>query len=378
MNAARIVACVTLLALGACGKRDPFDDPHYAAECHGLPLETIEARNQALEDGYTISVRYGCIEKRSWEEVQRAQALVAEMVAKAEKEVKAAEALPQNLAEARRGFQTRIGAAASGMALPTPPARLFVRADFTGAEGRTLAAFVTPDPRDGRRHAAVVWITGGDSNSLDDFWTPGDSGNDQAATAFRDAGLILMFPTLRGGNTDAGNKEFFLGEVDDIHAAANQLAKLPYVDPARIYLAGHSTGGTLALLAAETGGRFAAVFAFGPVSEVDRYPSDVFPEARTASATEIRLRSPIHWLDGISTPTYIVEGRDAPGNIGELDEICQHVRNREVHCVPVTGANHFSVLDRVGRVLAPRLAAGTMGEVDLLREQDFRGDRPTG
>ena len=44
----------------------------------------------------------------------------------------------------------------------------------------------------------------------------------------------MMFPTLRGGNTDIrGRKEFFYGEVDDVHAAANHLARLPYVDPAR-------------------------------------------------------------------------------------------------------------------------------------------------
>lgn len=219
-------------------------------------------------------------------------------------------------------------------------------------------------------------VTGGDSNSLDDFWTPGGPDDDQSASAFRDAGLIVMFPTLRGGNTDTGKKEFFFGEVDDIHAAANRLAKLPYVDPARIYLGGHSTGGTLALLAAETGGRFAAVFAFGPVGEVDRYPGEIFPAARDASLRELRLRSPLYWLEGISTPTYIVEGRAAPGNIDELEEICRRVRNRLVHCVPVPGANHFSVLDRVGRYLAPQLVAGTAGEAELLREQDFSGGQP--
>jgi hypothetical protein len=53
------------------------------------------------------------------------------------------------------------------------------------------------DPRDGRRHAALVWITGGDSNSLDNFWTRGAPDNDQSASACREAGLILMFPTQR-------------------------------------------------------------------------------------------------------------------------------------------------------------------------------------
>jgi pimeloyl-ACP methyl ester carboxylesterase len=375
MTARCIVLCAALV-LGGCAKPDPFDDPGYAAVCHGLPLDTIEQRQKAQEDGYTISARYGCIEKNSWDDVQRANALVADMVAKAEHEVKQAEALPANLADARREFHTGIAAPAAGTPLPNPPARLFVRADYIGAEGRTLAAYVTPDPRDGQRRAALVWLTGGDSNSLDDFWTPGRADDDQSASAFRDAGMILMFPTLRGGNTDTGSKEFFYGEVDDVHAAANHLAKLPYVDPGRIYLAGHSTGGTLALLAAETGGRFAAVFAFGPVSTADHYSADIFPQARSASSVEIRLRSPLYWLDAISTPTYLVEGRAEPSNLGELDELCGRARNRLVHCVPVAGANHFSVLDRVGKVLAPRLVAGTMGEIELLREQDFRGELP--
>lgn len=370
MTPGRLLAFASLAVLGACAKRDPFVDPDYAAQCHGQPLRTLEERNKAMEDGYTVSVRYGCIEKKSWDDAQRANSLVADLEKQAAREVKAADALPDDLTQARQGFRTSISVAASGMPLPSPPARLFVRADYTGAEGRTLAAFVTPDPRDGRKHAAVVWITGGDSNSLDDFWTPGTPDNDQSASALREAGVILMFPTLRGGNTDEGKKEYFYGEVGDIHAASNALAKLPYVDPARVYLAGHSTGGTLALLAAETGGRFAAVFAFGPVSEVDRYPESIFPAARTASLTEIRLRSPIHWLEAISTPTYVIEGRAAPSNIDELDEICRRVRSTQVHCVRVPGATHFSVLDRVGRVLGPRLAAGA-AEGELLGERDF-------
>jgi alpha/beta superfamily hydrolase len=372
------LAIVIGMAAAGCSKKDPFDDPYYAAACHGPPIENVEARQAAMEQGYTISVRFGCIEKKSWEEVQKANALVSGMVAQAEREAREEAARPpQSLAAARAGFHTAISAPASGTALPNPPANLYVRADYTGGEGRTLAAFVTPDPRDGQKHAALVWITGGDSNSLDDFWTPGTPDNDQSASAFREAGVIMMFPTLRGGNIDTGKKEFFFGEVDDIHAAANRLAKLPYVDPARIYLAGHSTGGTLALLAAETGGRFASVFAFGAVGSVDRYPVDIFPDARSANQQEIRLRSPIHWLNAISTPTYLVEGDQAPGNIEELDELCHNVRNRLLHCVPVVGANHFSVLDKAARILAPEMVAGTMGEVEMLRTQDFRGALPT-
>jgi len=374
MNRPLLALCALLLA--GCA-RDPMDDPEYAAACHGPPVRGAEERQQAAEQGYMINPRFDCIDKESWEEVQRANALVAGLVKQAEREVAAeAAAPPRNLADARAGFRTAIGAPATGTPLPKPPAALFVRSDYTGAEGRTLAAFVTPDPRDGQRHAAIIWITGGDSSTLEDFWTEGSPDNDQTASAFRKAGLIMMFPTLRGGNVDEGRHEYFYGEVDDIHAAANHLAKLPYVDPARVYLGGHSTGGTLALLAAETGGRFAAVFSFGPVSSVDGYPESIFPGSGSADPREVSLRSPGEWLNAISTPTYLIEGTEAPGNAVALDELCGRVRIAQVHCVPVHGANHFSTIDKVGRVLAPRLVAGTMGEVAMLQAQEFGGAPP--
>jgi len=372
----RVAPSLLLLGLASCSKPDPFDDPYYAAACHGPPLETSEARNQAMEEGYSINRQYDCIDKRSWEAEQQIRDKIAAGRKQAQREAaEQARLPPRSLADARANFRTSLrGEHGSLEPLPKPPAELFVRSDYTGAEGRQLAAFVTPDPRDHQRHAAIVWITGGDSSTLGDFWTDGSPDDDQTASAFRKAGVIMMFPTLRGGNMDSGAREYFYGEVDDIHAAANHLAKLPYVDPARVYLGGHSTGGTLALLAAETGGRFAAVFAFGPVSAVDRYPPDIFPWGRSVGSEEIRLRSPMHWLAAISTPTYLVEGAESPGNAGELDDLCAQAKNSQVHCIRVPGANHFSVLDRVGTVLAPRLL-GEPGQGPLLDAQDFPGAR---
>ena len=50
----------------------------------------------------------------------------------------------------------------------------------------------------------------------------------------------------------------FYDEVDDVLAAAEALADLPEVDSGHLYLAGHSAGGTLALLAAMSSQRFRA------------------------------------------------------------------------------------------------------------------------
>ena len=128
----------------------------------------------------------------------------------------------------------------------------------------SLAAYVSPDPNDGKRHPAIIWITGGDCNTIGEMWNPRPASNDQTARAYREAGLVMMFPSLRGGNDNPGFKENFYGEVDDVLAAAAYLAKQDYVDPKRIYLGGHSTGGTLVLLVAEVPNPFRAVFLIRP------------------------------------------------------------------------------------------------------------------
>ena len=365
-----VLACAALLP--ACGSRNPADDPEYAAACHGLPLLTPEARNTALEDGFSINRRFDCIDKRSWKAVQEANALVNSMVAKAEREVAGQSArTSQKLGDARQGFRTELGAPSSGRPLPNPPAELFIRSDYDSPGIGKLPAWVTPDPRDGEKHAAIVWITGGESNSLDDFWTEGGADDNQSASAFRRAGMIMMFPTLRGGNSNAGRKEFFLGEVDDIIAAARHVASLPYVD--RVFLGGHSTGGTLALLASESSDIFAGVFAFGPVSDPAVYGRDLLPfDLDSADPREHELRSPIYWLDSISTPTYLIEGMENPGNHAELETLCAKTRNESVKCVPVAGKNHFSVLDAATRKIAARIVVGG-GDDDawLLRREEF-------
>src|SRR5262245_65351301 len=126
----------------------------------------------------------------------------------------------------------------------------------------------------------------------------------------------MVCPSLRGGNDNPGVKEGFFGEVDDVLAAADFLAKQEYVDPKRIYLGGHSTGGTLVLLVAECSDRFRAVFSFGPIDTVARYGPEYLP-FDTCNPREIELRSPGRWLAMIKSPTFVFEGT-LQGNIRSL------------------------------------------------------------
>src|SRR5207302_486149 len=74
---------------------------------------------------------------------------------------------------------------------------------------------------------AVLYLHGGGAFDEDD-WTQ--------ARPFRDAGFIVLAPMLRGENGLPGEFTMFYDEVDDVLAAADYVAKLPYVDPARVYL----------------------------------------------------------------------------------------------------------------------------------------------
>ncbi len=249
-----------------------------------------------------------------------------------------------SLSDARRGFATKlVRREALAQPSPTPPGDLFRQVRYPSPAG-TMAAYLSVAPADGKKHAAIVWITGGDCNSIDEgAWKEYPPENDQSASAFRKAGIVTMFPALRGGSGNPGVKEAFLGEVDDVLAAADFLAQQESVDATHLYLGGHSTGGTLALLTAEASGRFRATFAFGPVSDVTGYGPELTP-FDTTDAREVGLRAPGRWLASARSPVFVIEGAQNPGNIGAVRTMRSASNNPNLRFLAVEGANHFSIL----------------------------------
>jgi acetyl esterase/lipase len=260
-----------------------------------------------------------------------------------------------SLPEARRGFQTRLARRESaGEPVPKPPPGPFRLVRYDAPPGK-LAAYLSRPPQDGKRHPAILWITGGDCNTIDQsIWREGPPKNDQSASAFRKAGIVMLFPSLRGGNDNPGLKEGFFGEVDDVLAAADYLAGQDFVDTRRLYLGGHSTGGTLVFLAAASTDRFRAVFSFGPVEDVRGYPPVYLPFDPT-NPREWELRSPRRWQHSVRSPLFVFEGTEQPGNIESLYDLARASRNPLVHCYPVNGANHFSILFPVTRLVARKI-----------------------
>ncbi|BCU78808.1 prolyl oligopeptidase family serine peptidase [Luteolibacter sp. LG18] len=264
-------------------------------------------------------------------------------------------AAKESLLEARGDFVTHLTRRTSdGEAVEHPPEGVFKLVHYTSPAGE-LAAYLTPPTGDGAKHPAIIWLFGGFSNGIGDTaWQPAPAANDQSARAFREAGIVMMYPSLRGGNKNPGFQEGFYGEVNDVLAARDYLSRQPNVDPDRIYLGGHSTGGTLALLVAASSDRFRAVFSFGPADEVVGYGKDLLP-FDIKDEKEANFRAPVQWLEAIHNPTYVFEGTEKTSNIASLRILAKASRNPEIRFEPVSGVNHFSILSPVTRLLAKKV-----------------------
>lgn len=273
-----------------------------------------------------------------------------------------------SFAEAHDAFTTTLSREENDdSAIPDPPEGLFDLVSYPSKVG-DLAAYVSSNPGDGGKHPMIIWVVGGWGNGIDDFpWCYPEWDNDQTGSAFWQEGVLTMYPSFRGGCGNPGNYEALFGEVDDIVSAYEYAASLPYVDPDRIYLGGHSTGGTRALLASEYTDKFRAVFCFGAVDEI-KYHNNTQFTFDLNNEDEFVMRSPIHWLDDIKSPTFLIEGRD--GNSENLERMMEASDNDKLHGYVIEGADHFSTLAPLTGVVAKKILGDTGAEAAISITQE--------
>ncbi len=274
----------------------------------------------------------------------------------------------QSFAQAHDAFQTTLAKQESDDdPIPEPPEGVFELVNYPTKVG-DMAAYVSSDPGDGQKHPMIIWVVGGWGNGISDFpWTYPEWDNDQTGSAFWRSGVLTMYPSFRGGNGNPGNYEALFGEVDDIISAYEYAASLPYVDPNRIYLGGHSTGGTRALLASEYSDKFRAVFCFGAVDDI-RYHNNSQFTFDTSIEEEYTMRSPIHWLEDVKSPTFLIEGSE--GNGSNLKRIQETTENENINCYILEGYDHFAPLGPITPLLAEKILADTGAEPNISITQE--------
>lgn len=267
---------------------------------------------------------------------------------------------PLSFSQRRAQFHTKVIRDPRGIAHERPAPGtpgVFELVQYASSSGPLWAYVSAPG---GERRPAMVWATGGFSNSIDDeSLMVGPPDNDQSASAFHEAGIVLVKPSFRGGNDNPGRYEELYGEVDDFLAAVEYTRALPYVDPERVYIGGHSTGGTLVFLAAALSDRFRAGFAFGPVGSPVAYGEALAPfdPVGISAQREWEMRSPILFVGEVRRPLFLFEGTE--GNAESLLRLVKVAREVQA---PIQGfvlpwGDHFSILQPMTRRVAQLIVA---------------------
>lgn len=277
----------------------------------------------------------------------------------------------QSLSEARKDFKTNIIKASFDNTddLLPPPANIFTKVKYPTPLGK-MSAYLTPDPKDGKKHPAVIWIHGGyGGNSDSDYlWEPQPKENDQSGSAFRKAGLVMMLPSFRGEDGNPGKYEMFYGELDDLENARAWLAQQPWVDANRIYLAGHSTGGTRVLLASEYSDKFRAVFSLGGVADLRTRVENgkmIVPVPFNPVAEEYRMRSPATFIKSIKKPTFYFEGGEYYWGAFNTVQKFAVENNIPLHIFKIKEADHFNIIDPVTKMVAQKILDDDQPQVNI-------------
>lgn len=214
---------------------------------------------------------------------------------------------------AREGFRTKLlrrgPAPDDGDPLNAPPGAEALR--YSSA-GRELVAWASP-PGDASSLRPSVLVLHGGNAIWHGHWQ-------DLAAPFVAAGYHALMPTMRGENGQPGDFSAFYDETDDVLAAAQALRARPGVDPERVFICGHSVGGTLTLLAALAGDfRGAAALSPSPDTRIffQRFADDV--PFDIADPREVEMRSAVCFASGFRCPVLMAHGDRETRSSGAID-----------------------------------------------------------
>ena len=248
----------------------------------------------------------------------------------------------EDFVAARAAFHTKLvrtGPAPAKASLPTAPTGVSA-IEFPSGELRLTGWLQRPEGEAGTRAPAVLFLHGGFAFGLEDW---------QMAQPLRDAGYVVLAPMLRGENGQAGTYTLFYDEVDDVLAAGHWLAAQPFVDAKHIFVAGHSVGGTLALLAAMSTKDFRAAASFsGSPDQVIYCARGIAPEQvpfDPSDPREFELRSPLAFATSFRCPVRLTFGTEEPHFRLSSERLAELARaaKLDVQASALAG-DHFSAL----------------------------------
>jgi dienelactone hydrolase len=202
------------------------------------------------------------------------------------------------LAEARKAYSTHLMVNAKAPQEYVQSIAPSGAKEVTYASGALRLKGWLSTARSSKSSPAVVFLHGGFAMDGGD-WAVGQELVKQ--------GYIVFMPQLRAENGNAGNFEMFGGEVDDAIAAGVYLQRVPGVDPKRVYVMGHSVGGSLAILAAQMPSPYkasASLSGFARLTEwIDHFPRIVPFDLKNTS--ERAIRDPYLYVSSVQVPLFM-------------------------------------------------------------------------
>ena len=235
-----------------------------------------------------------------------------------------------------------------------------------------MPMYITAKENNGKKYPAIIYLNGGfggigDSEFGWDEESP--KNNYQGEDAFKRDDFVLAIPSVRGENANSGKYEMFYGEIEDLEEARKYVASLPYVDPNRIYLVGHSTGGTKAVLLSEYSKGFRAVFAMGAATELmslEKYDyAGMNPPFDRTNPREIAVRSSLRYMRSITAPTFHFEGKDDSQPVYRVMQKVADKYRLPFKSYEITGGNHFNIIYPLTTMIAQKISADTGAKTNI-------------
>jgi dipeptidyl aminopeptidase/acylaminoacyl peptidase len=201
-----------------------------------------------------------------------------------------------------------------------------------------LVAWVSKYKRTRQPKPAVLFLHGGNAMGM---------GHWNLMKPYMDAGFVVMMPSVRGENGQMGNFSGFYDEVDDVLAAADRMAHLPGVDQNRLFIAGHSIGGTLTMLASMSTHKFRAA---APISGnpdafrfFNRYPQDI--RFDDSNEREFEVRTALCYAESFKCPLRVMHGTEEDHFNDRADLLARRARRAGIRIETDTVVgNHTSAL----------------------------------
>ncbi|NTE85677.1 alpha/beta hydrolase family protein [Agrobacterium rubi] len=212
----------------------------------------------------------------------------------------------EDYADARQQFHThllkKIAAPEKSTPLGTPPGA--TRVTYPGGPNGSieLVAWLSQYDPSKKLKPAVLFLHGGNATG-DGHWA--------LMKPYWEAGFVVLLPSFRGENGQQGNYSGFYDETSDALAAASYLENLPGIDQDRLFLAGHSNGGTLSLLASMTRKFRASVPISAGVNSwryFNRYSDEICFDG--SNEQEFVMRSSVCFGPSLKCPTFLLRGTE--------------------------------------------------------------------